>query len=89
MRGSNTCELVFDHCMVPLENVLCAENKGIQILMSGLDYERVILSGGPVGIMQSCLDHVLPYIRERKQFGKAIGEFELIQAKVADRYSTT
>lgn len=89
MRGSNTCELVFENCHVPLENRLGEENSGIKILMSGLDYERLVLAAGPVGIMLSCLDHVLPYIRERKQFGKAIGEFELIQAKIADMYSVT
>ncbi len=87
MRGSNTSELVFEDCKVPLENVLHAENKGIQVLMSGLDYERVVLSGGPVGIMQACLDVVLPYIGQRRQFGKAIGEFELIQGKLADMYT--
>lgn len=86
MRGSNTCELVFSNCEVPLENVLFQENKGVQVLMSGLDYERVILAGGPVGLMQSCLDNVLPYVCQRKQFGKAIGEFEFIQGKLADMY---
>lgn len=87
MRGSNTCELVFDQCKVPVENILGGLNQGVKVLMSGLDYERVILAAGPVGIMQACLDTVLPYIRERKQFGKAIGEFELIQGKVADMYA--
>ncbi len=87
MRGSNTCELVFENCLVPVENILHMENKGVQVLMSGLDYERVILAAGPVGIMQSCLDVVLPYVCERKQFGKAIGEFELIQGKLADMYA--
>lgn len=88
MRGSNTCELVFSNCQVPLENVLFTENKGIQVLMSGLDYERVILAAGPVGIMQACLDIVVPYVCERKQFGQPIGEFELIQGKLADMYTT-
>lgn len=88
MRGSNTCELVFEDCSVPSSNVLGQVNEGVKVLMSGLDYERVVLSGGPLGIMQSCLDVVLPYVHERKQFGKPIGEFELIQAKLADMYST-
>jgi isovaleryl-CoA dehydrogenase len=88
MRGSNTCELVFNNCEVPAENTLGKENEGIKVLMSGLDYERVVLAGGPVGIMQACLDVALPYVRERKQFGKAIGEFEFIQGKIADMYST-
>jgi isovaleryl-CoA dehydrogenase len=88
MRGSNTCELVFTNCQVPIENVLLEENKGIQVLMSGLDYERVILAAGPVGIMQACLDVVVPYVCERKQFGQPIGEFELIQGKLADMYTT-
>lgn len=87
MRGSDTCELVFENCEVPEENILGTLNHGISILMSGLDYERVVLAGGPLGIMQACLDVVLPYIHERKQFGKPIGEFELIQAKVADMYT--
>lgn len=87
MRGSNTCELVFENCEVPEENVLGAEGKGVRVLMSGLDYERVVLSGGPLGIMQACLDVVLPYVHERKQFGKAIGEFQFIQGKVADMYT--
>jgi isovaleryl-CoA dehydrogenase len=87
MRGSNTCELVFSDCEVPEENILGMPNKGIKILMSGLDYERVVLSGGPLGIMQSCLDIVLPYIHERKQFGQSIGEFQLIQGKLADMYT--
>ena len=87
MRGSNTCELIFTHCKVPLENVLREEGKGVHVLMSGLDYERVVLSGGPVGIMQACLDVVIPYIHERRQFGQAIGEFQLIQGKVADMYT--
>ncbi|MCB9991156.1 MAG: isovaleryl-CoA dehydrogenase [Rhodospirillales bacterium] len=88
MRGSNTCELVFEDCEVPEENVLGQINGGVQVLMSGLDYERVVLSGGPLGIMQACMDIVIPYVHERKQFGKAIGEFELIQGKVADLYTT-
>jgi isovaleryl-CoA dehydrogenase len=88
MRGSDTCELVFEGCKVPAENLLGEENKGVKILMSGLDYERVVLAAGPVGIMQACLDVVLPYVHERKQFGKAIGEFQLVQAKVADMYTT-
>ena len=88
MRGSDTCELVFDNCEVPKESILGKLNEGVDVLMSGLNYERVVLSAGPVGIMQACLDLVLPYIHERKQFGKAIGEFQLIQAKVADMYTT-
>ena len=87
MRGSNTCELVFADCEVPAENVLGREDGGVGVLMSGLDYERVVLSGGPVGIMQACLDVVVPYIHERRQFGQAIGEFQLIQGKVADMYA--
>jgi isovaleryl-CoA dehydrogenase len=88
MRGSNTSELVFRDCEVPADNVLGTLNAGARILMSGLDYERVVLAGGPLGIMQSCLDTVVPYIHERKQFGKSIGEFQLIQAKLADMYTT-
>lgn len=87
MRGSDTCELVFEDCEIPKENILGELNEGIKVLMTGLDYERVVLAAGPVGIMQACLDVVLPYIQERKQFDKAIGEFELIQAKVADMYT--
>ncbi|MFT3741789.1 MAG: isovaleryl-CoA dehydrogenase [Gammaproteobacteria bacterium] len=87
MRGSNTCELVFENCEIPAENLLFEENKGVKVLMSGLDYERVILAAGPLGLMQASLDVVLPYICERKQFGKSIGEFELIQGKVADMYA--
>ncbi len=87
MRGSNTCELVFENCEVPAENILGAEGHGVSILMSGLDFERAVLAGGPVGIMQACLDIVVPYIHDRKQFGKSIGEFQLIQAKVADMYT--
>jgi len=87
MRGSNTCELVFEDCAVPVENVLGAEGKGVGVLMSGLDYERTILASGPVGIMQACLDLVLPYLHERKQFGQPIGEFQLMQGKMADMYT--
>jgi isovaleryl-CoA dehydrogenase len=86
MRGSPTSELVFDDCFVPPENVLGEENKGVEVLMSGLDYERTVLAGIQLGIMQACLDVVLPYVRERKQFGKPIGTFQLMQAKVADMY---
>ncbi len=89
MRGSNTCELVFQNCKVPKENVLGGVDKGVEVLMSGLDYERVVLAGGPVGIMQSCLDLVIPYVHDRKQFGRSIGEFQLVQAKVADMYTRT
>ena len=88
MRGSNTCELVFADCEVPFENRLGEEGGGVRILMSGLDYERVVLSAGPLGIMAACLDVVVPYIHERKQFGKAIGEFQLMQGKIADMYVT-
>lgn len=88
MRGSNTCELVFDNVRVPEANILGQENAGVKVLMSGLDYERVVLSGGPTGIMQACLDLVVPYIHERKQFNQSIGEFQLIQGKVADMYTT-
>ncbi len=88
MRGSNTCELVFEDCIVPKENILGELNGGVAVLMSGLDYERVVLSGGPTGIMQACMDIVVPYIHERKQFGKAIGEFQLMQGKLADMYTT-
>lgn len=87
MRGSNTCELVFDNCEIPAGNVLCNEGDGVKILMSGLDYERTVLSGGPVGIMQACLDEVVPYLHDRKQFGKSIGEFQLMQGKLADMYT--
>ncbi len=86
MRGSDTCELVFEDCEVPEDNVLGPQNGGAGVLMSGLDYERAVLSAGPLGIMQACLDVVLPYVRERKQFGKAIGSFQLMQGKVADMY---
>jgi isovaleryl-CoA dehydrogenase len=87
MRGSNTCELVFEDCEVPEENILGTLNEGVKVLMSGLDYERVVLAGGPLGIMQACMDIVVPYIHERKQFNKSIGEFQLIQGKVADMYT--
>jgi isovaleryl-CoA dehydrogenase len=88
MRGSNTCELVFEDCAVPAMNILGQEGGGVGVLMSGLDYERAVLSGGPVGIMQACLDIVVPYIHDRKQFGQAIGEFQLMQGKIADMYTT-
>ena len=88
MRGSNTCELVFEDCKVPKENILGELNRGVAVLMSGLDFERVVLSGGSTGIMQACMDIVLPYVHERKQFGKAIGEFQLMQGKLADMYTT-
>ncbi|PLX80623.1 MAG: acyl-CoA dehydrogenase [Desulfuromonas sp.] len=88
MRGSNTCELVFENCEVSEENVLGEVGKGVKVLMSGLDYERAVLAGGPLGIMAACLDVVLPYVHERKQFGHAIGEFQLMQGKVADMYTT-
>src|SRR5262245_58457027 len=87
MRGSNTCELVFQDCEVPAENVLGQIGKGVRVLMSGLDYERAVLAAGPLGIMQSCMDTVIPYIHERKQFGKAIGEFQMMQGKIADMYT--
>ncbi|QRN04418.1 isovaleryl-CoA dehydrogenase [Legionella sp. MW5194] len=87
MRGSNTCELVFEDCRVPAENILGELNKGAKVLMSGLDYERTILAAGPVGIMQACLDVVIPYVHERKQFGQPIGEFQFIQGKLADMYT--
>jgi isovaleryl-CoA dehydrogenase len=88
MRGSNTCELVFQDCEVPAENVLGGLGRGVNVLMSGLDYERAVLSGGPLGIMAACLDVVVPYLHERKQFGQPIGEFQLMQGKLADMYST-
>ena len=88
MRGSNTCELVFEDCEVPEENILGGLNKGVNVLMSGLDYERAVLAAGPLGIMQACMDVVLPYVHERKQFGKPIGEFQLMQGKLADMYTT-
>lgn len=88
MRGSNTCELVFQDCEVPAENVLGSIDEGVSVLMSGLNYERVILAAGPVGIMQACLDAVIPYVHDREQFGQPIGEFQFIQGKLADMYST-
>lgn len=88
MRGSNTCELVFDNCEVPYENVLGEEGGGVNVLMSGLDFERVVLAGGPLGIMAACMDVVVPYVHERKQFGQPIGEFQLMQGKLADMYTT-
>ena len=87
MRSSNTCELVFEDCEVPAENILGKEGEGVRVLMSGLDYERLVLSGGPLGIMQSCMDIVVPYIHDRQQFGQSIGQFQLIQGKVADMYT--
>ena len=87
MRGSNTCELVFQDCYVGEEQILGQINRGVAVLMSGLDYERTLLAAGPVGIMQACLDNVIPYVHERKQFNQAIGEFQLIQAKLADMYT--
>jgi isovaleryl-CoA dehydrogenase len=89
MRGSNTCELVFQDCEVPAENVLGDIGKGVNVLMSGLDFERAVLAAGPCGIMQACLDVAIPYVHERKQFGQAIGEFQLVQGKLADMYTTT
>ena len=88
MRGSHTGELVFQDCIVPAENVLGGLGKGVNVLMSGLDFERAVLSGGPLGIMSACMDVVLPYVHERKQFGQAIGEFQLMQGKLADMYTT-
>jgi isovaleryl-CoA dehydrogenase len=87
MRGSNTCELVFIDCEIPEENLLGGANEGVRVLMSGLDYERAVLAGGPLGIMQACLDVVLPYIHQRHQFGQPIGEFQLMQGKIADMYT--
>ncbi len=89
MRGSNTCELVFEDCEIPAENILGSLNQGVAVLMSGLDYERAVLSGGPVGLMQACLDVCVPYVHERKQFDQPIGEFQLVQGKLADMYSLT
>jgi isovaleryl-CoA dehydrogenase len=89
MRGSHTCELVFEDCQVPAENVLGPPDRGVQILMSGLDYERVVLAAGPLGILRACLDAVVPYVHDREQFGQAIGEFQLIRAKLADMYTQT
>jgi isovaleryl-CoA dehydrogenase len=88
MRGSPTCELVFDNCKVPAENILGQLDRGVEVLMSGLDFERLVLSGGPLGIMAACMDLVLPYVHQRQQFGRAIGEFELMQGKLADMYAT-
>jgi isovaleryl-CoA dehydrogenase len=88
MRGSNTCELVFRDCAVPADNVLGKVDSGVSVLMSGLDYERLVLAGGPLGIMAACLEVVIPYVHERRQFGQAIGEFQLMQAKLADMYTT-
>ncbi|GEJ55986.1 isovaleryl-CoA dehydrogenase [Anaeromyxobacter diazotrophicus] len=88
MRGSDTCELLFEDCEVPEENVMGGVGRGVNVLMSGLDYERLVLAGGPLGIMQACLDVVIPYVHERKQFGQAIGEFQLMQGKLADMYTT-
>ncbi len=88
MRGSNTCELVFQDCEVPEENVLGTVGRGVNVLMSGLDYERAVLAAGPLGIMQACMDVVLPYVHERKQFGQPIGEFQIMQAKLADMHTT-
>ncbi len=87
MRSSNTCELVFEDCEVPAENVMGNEGEGVRVLMSGLDYERVVLSGGPLGIMQACMDIVVPYIHDREQFGQSIGQFQLVQGKIADMYT--
>ena len=87
MRGSNTCELVFNQCLVPKENLLVERNRGVSVLMRGLDYERTLLAAGPVGIMQACLDLVLPYVHARQQFERPIGEFQFIQGKLADFYS--
>jgi isovaleryl-CoA dehydrogenase len=89
MRGSNTCELVFEDCEVPADNVMGGVGQGVRVLMSGLDYERAVLAAGPLGIMQACLDVVLPYVHERRQFGRAIGEFQLMQGKIADMYTVT
>src|SRR5438270_5892372 len=88
MRGSDTCELVFSDCEVPAENVLGKIDEGVKVLMSGLDYERAVLAAGPLGIMQACLDAVVPYVHERRQFGQPIGEFQLIQGKLADMYTS-
>jgi isovaleryl-CoA dehydrogenase len=89
MRGSDTCELVFQDCEVPAENVLGGIGNGARVLMSGLDYERVVLAGGPLGLMRACLDVVLPYVHDRKQFGEAIGSFQFTQGKLADMYTST
>ena len=88
MRGSDTCELVFENCEVPEENILGGVGRGVNVLMSGLDYERAVLAAGPLGIMQACMDVVVPYLHERKQFGQSIGQFQLMQGKIADMYTT-
>ncbi|MGD2140289.1 MAG: isovaleryl-CoA dehydrogenase [Burkholderiales bacterium] len=88
MRGSNTCELVFQDCEIPQQNILGGVNEGVRVLMSGLDYERAVLAGGPVGVMQACMDVVIPYVHDRVQFGQSIGEFQLMQGKLADMYTT-
>ncbi|MCP4046438.1 MAG: isovaleryl-CoA dehydrogenase, partial [Gammaproteobacteria bacterium] len=88
MRGSDTCELVFENCEIPVENVIGEVNQGVKLLMGGLNTERLVLSGGPLGLMQACLDLVMPYMRERKQFDRAIGSFGIMQAKLADMYTT-
>jgi len=88
MRGSNTCELVFNDCIVPKENILGKLNGGVKVLMRGLDYERAVLAAGPVGIMQACLDNAIPYVHERQQFNQPIGQFQLIEGKLADMYTT-
>jgi isovaleryl-CoA dehydrogenase len=88
MRGSNTCELIFENCEIPYENVLGEEGKGVRVLMSGLDFERVVLAAGPLGIMAGAMDIVVPYVRQRKQFGSPIGTFQLMQGKIADMYTT-
>jgi len=87
MRGSNTCELIFENCVIPTENVLGEPDRGVAVLMSGLDYERTVLAGGPIGIMRACMDVVLPYVHARRQFGRPIGEFEIMQGKLADMYT--
>jgi len=89
MRGSQTCELVFEDCEIPADAIIGQENEGIQVLMSGLDYERVVLSAGPLGILRACLDLVLPYVHDRHQFGRAIGQFQMVRAKIADMYTQT
>ncbi len=89
MRGSQTCELVFENCKVPAENVLGPPDRGVKVLMSGLDYERVVLAAGPLGILRACLDTVIPYVHDRRQFGRAIGRFQLVQGKLADMYTQT
>ncbi|CAA7398187.1 unnamed protein product [Spirodela intermedia] len=88
MRGSDTCELIFDNCLVPEENILGQEGKGVYVMMSGLDLERLVLAAGPLGLMQACLDVAIPYVRQREQFGRAIGEFQLMQGKLADMYTS-